>query len=215
MPERFECTSLAKKALYKYSSFPFLLLHKAVYQLNVRLSCNSSCYNLSQTVVVGCTILTLSHHRNCFTAVFQVPPGWAGARSKLRLDFMVLGRITRGRLTDNPCGRHAIRTNQQSTSINPPFLCRMRFLPQPSRFILGWDRHRTMLDCISPLLNPQIHLNTFLAGLCPQTGEPIAPPVHYVDLEGNCRKRKGKGERGRVRESGNNAPSVEMSSGFT
>ena len=24
MPERFECTSLTKKALYKYSSFPFL-----------------------------------------------------------------------------------------------------------------------------------------------------------------------------------------------
>jgi len=24
MPERFECTTLAKKALYKYSSFPFL-----------------------------------------------------------------------------------------------------------------------------------------------------------------------------------------------
>ena len=26
MPERFECTSLAKKVLYKYSSFPFLFL---------------------------------------------------------------------------------------------------------------------------------------------------------------------------------------------
>ena len=24
MPERFECTTLAKQALYKYSSFPFL-----------------------------------------------------------------------------------------------------------------------------------------------------------------------------------------------
>jgi len=28
MPERFECTSLAKKALYKYSSFPFLSFHQ-------------------------------------------------------------------------------------------------------------------------------------------------------------------------------------------
>jgi len=26
MAERFECTTLAKKALYKYSSFPFLFL---------------------------------------------------------------------------------------------------------------------------------------------------------------------------------------------
>jgi len=39
---------------------------------------------------------------------------------KLLLDFMVQGRITRGRHTDNPGGRHSIRTNQQSTSINPP-----------------------------------------------------------------------------------------------
>ena len=28
--------------------------------------------------------------------------------------------ITRGRHTDNPYGRHSVRTNQQSTSINPP-----------------------------------------------------------------------------------------------
>jgi len=32
----------------------------------------------------------------------------------------VLGRITRGRHTNNPGGRHSIWTNQQSTSINPP-----------------------------------------------------------------------------------------------
>jgi len=31
----------------------------------------------------------------------------------------VLGRITRGRHTDNLGGRHSIQTNQQSTSINP------------------------------------------------------------------------------------------------
>jgi len=33
---------------------------------------------------------------------------------------MVLGRITRDRHTDSLGGRHFIRTNQQSTSINPP-----------------------------------------------------------------------------------------------
>jgi len=33
---------------------------------------------------------------------------------------MVLGRITRGRHTDNLDGHHSIWTNQQSTSINPP-----------------------------------------------------------------------------------------------
>jgi len=56
---------------------------------------------------------------NRFTARFPGPPRWAGARRKLLLDFMMLGRITRGRHTDNPCRRHSIWTNQQSTSINP------------------------------------------------------------------------------------------------
>jgi len=48
----------------------------------------------------------------------------------------------RGRHTDNPAGRHSIRTNQPPTSIIPPFLCRMPFLLQPSQFILAWDRHQ-------------------------------------------------------------------------
>jgi len=39
---------------------------------------------------------------------------------KLLLDFMVLGRITRGRHTNNLGRRHSIQTNQQSISINPP-----------------------------------------------------------------------------------------------
>jgi len=33
---------------------------------------------------------------------------------------MVLGKITRRRQTDNPGERHSIRTNQQSTCIDPP-----------------------------------------------------------------------------------------------
>ena len=33
---------------------------------------------------------------------------------------MVLGRVTRGRHTDNLGVHHSIQTNQQSTSVNPP-----------------------------------------------------------------------------------------------
>jgi len=73
-----------------------------------------------------------SPHYNRFTALFPGLPKSVGARRKLHLDFMVLGRITRGRHSDNPGGRHSIQTNQQCTSINPPFLCWMPFLPQPS-----------------------------------------------------------------------------------
>jgi len=98
-------------------------------------------------VIVGWTLLIFcsqrldwySNRHSHFTTLFPGPPGWAGARKKLILDFMVLGRITRGRHTDSPGGRHSIRTNQQSTSINPPFLRWMPFLPQPSKFFLAWN----------------------------------------------------------------------------
>ena len=42
----------------------------------------------------------------------------------------------RGRHNDHPAGPHSIRTNQQPTSIIPPFSCRIPFLPQPST--LSW-----------------------------------------------------------------------------
>jgi len=41
------------------------------------------------------------HHHNRFTALFPGPPGLAGARREL-LDFMVQGKINRGRHTDHP-----------------------------------------------------------------------------------------------------------------
>ena len=53
----------------------------------------------------------ISHNHNHFTALFPGPPGWAGARREL-LDFMVQGKINRGRHTDHPAGRHSIWTNQ-------------------------------------------------------------------------------------------------------
>jgi len=46
-------------------------------------------------------------HHNRFTALFLGPPWWAGARTEL-LDFMVQGKINRGRHADHPAGRHYI-----------------------------------------------------------------------------------------------------------
>ena len=51
------------------------------------------------------------HHHHRFTALFLGPPGWAGARREL-LDFMVQGKINRGRHTVHPAGRYSNRTNQ-------------------------------------------------------------------------------------------------------
>ena len=50
----------------------------------------------------------------------------------------------RGRHTDNPAGRHSIRTNQRPTSL-PPFLRQIPFLQQPLQFILAWDVHQICL----------------------------------------------------------------------
>jgi len=55
--------------------------------------------------------ITLLHIHNRFTALSSGSPGWAGARREL-MDFMVQGKINRGRHTDHPAGRHSIRTNQ-------------------------------------------------------------------------------------------------------
>jgi len=52
---------------------------------------------------------------------FPLPPGWAGARREL-LDFMVQGKINRGRHADHPAGRHSIRTNQCPPPSYPIFL---------------------------------------------------------------------------------------------
>jgi len=49
------------------------------------------------------------------------PPGWAGARREV-VDFVVQGKINRGRHTDHPAGRHSIRTNQCLPPPYPHFL---------------------------------------------------------------------------------------------
>jgi len=46
-----------------------------------------------------------------FYGPFLGPPGWAGARREL-LDFMVQGKINRGRHTDHLAGCHSIQTNK-------------------------------------------------------------------------------------------------------
>jgi len=76
------------------------------------------------TVVFRNLLLTKYHHPQPFYGHFNsrttLRPGWAGARREL-LDFMVQGKINRGRHTDHPAGRHSIRTN--SAHLNHPPCC--------------------------------------------------------------------------------------------
>ena len=81
---------------------------------------------------------THNHFMAPFSGTTQVNQCWKKSSSGLygsREDM-------RGRHIDNAAGRHSIRTNQQPASLIPPFLRRMPFLPQPSQFILAWDRHQ-------------------------------------------------------------------------
>jgi len=52
-----------------------------------------------------------THTHNRFTSLFLGPPRWAGATREL-LDFIVQGKINRGRHTEHPARCHSIRTNQ-------------------------------------------------------------------------------------------------------
>ena len=69
------------------------------------------------------------HHRN----LFPRPSGLAGARREL-LDFMVQGKINRGRHTDHLAGHHSIRTNQCPP---PPYPNSVKALKATSSFGLG------------------------------------------------------------------------------
>jgi len=67
---------------------------------------------------------SLTHSPQAFYGPFPEPPGWAGARREL-LDFVVQGKINKGRHTDqcdHPAGRYSIRTNQCPPPPFPHFL---------------------------------------------------------------------------------------------
>jgi len=80
-------------------------------------------------------LLPHHHNHNRFTALFPGLPGWARARREL-LDFMVQGKINRGRHTDHLAGCHSIQTKQclPPRTLSPPFFYRPDALPaaQPS-----------------------------------------------------------------------------------
>jgi len=87
--------------------------------------------------------LTHTRTHNHITTLFLGPPGWAGARRKSSCGLHGAKGDIRGRQIEHPAGRHSIQTNQRPTSIIPPFLRRMPFLPQTSNFILARDRNQT------------------------------------------------------------------------
>jgi len=64
-------------------------------------------------------------------ALFPGLPMWASARREL-LDFMVQGKINRGRHTDHPDGRYSIHTKQCPPPPSPIFY-RPDAIPAPNQ----------------------------------------------------------------------------------
>ena len=97
-----------------------------------------------------------THTHDHFTALFPGPPGWAGARSEL-LDFIVQGKINRGRQTDHPTGCHSIRTNQCPPPPSPYFLQAGCPSCRPTNSVKAlkatWCRHS---QTILPMLDSQV-----------------------------------------------------------
>jgi len=97
-----------------------------------------------------------THTHDHFTALFPGPPGWAGARSEL-LDFIVQGKINRGRHTDHPTGCHSIRTNQCPPPPSPYFLQAGCPSCRPTNSVKAlkatWCRHS---QTILPMLDSQV-----------------------------------------------------------
>jgi len=101
-------------------------------------------------------------HHNRFTAIFPGSPGWAGARREL-LDFMVQGKINRGRHTDHPAGRHSIPTNQCSPPPSPHNFYRLDALLATHPTV---SKHwRQFFDCRLELVCPSVRAN-----VCPYVG---------------------------------------------
>ena len=128
-------------------------------------------------VYVYCTCI--HHHcHNRFMALFPGPPGWVGARRKLFLDFMVLGRITRCRHTNNPRGATPCGPISNPPPSIPCIFTLDAFLLQPSQFTLAWDRHRSTLDCIPRWLACTVRVSLLLTGL------PAGHPMVFKLLRG-------------------------------
>jgi len=85
-----------------------------------------------------------------FYGPFRGPPGWASARREL-LDFMVQGKINRGRHTDHPAGRHSIGTNQCPPPPSPHFLQAGCPSCSPTNSVKALEGHSMSLAPLVPL----------------------------------------------------------------
>ena len=112
-----------------------------------------------------------TQHHNGFIALFPGPPGWGGARREL-LDFMVQGKINRGRHTDHPAGRHSKWTNQCPSPPSPIFY-RPDALPSAQPTVSEYWRQ---LNVTLLILHTNLHVTPIAAEVpsCWHCNQPVA-----------------------------------------
>jgi len=102
----------------------------AHYKCSMYLLLHMQCRNHSNRMSTGrnSIIITTTTTTTVLRSFFRDHPGEPVPEEKL-VDFMVQGKINRGRHTDHPAGCHSIRTNQCPAPPSPIFTGRMPFLP--------------------------------------------------------------------------------------
>jgi len=116
---------------YIHIKYPKEYVYKSVIPTRnhrVRLSMSTTLLLLLVTVSNISKIYAVEPPPQLFYGLFPGPPGWAGARREPR-DFMVQGKINRGRHTGYPAGRHSIRTKYTAHLHHPPFFYTPDALP--------------------------------------------------------------------------------------
>ena len=109
LPSSVSLTSILLQTIH-LTSFCFLVVVSVVISINA-----TDCLEKFFSNMICCVkrnIIPFSHH----TVILR-----PGARREL-LDFMVQGKINRGRHTDHTAGRHSIRTKQCPPPSSPCFL---------------------------------------------------------------------------------------------
>ena len=133
------------------------------------------------------------HTHNRFTAFFLGPPGCASARREL-LDFIMQGKINRGRHTDHSAGRHSIRTNQCPPPPSPHIFYRPDALPaaQPTaskhwrQEAKQWMEHIALMltsGLTSSFLHPR--QDSWLQGHCSHYAGYLTPVPRLTAMDDN------------------------------
>jgi len=126
MPAEGSVTTVKVREQNHHLDIFYRLIH-TVTHINNPHFCSTGPFQRLRGYSVTMPVRTTPHH-NRFTALFPGPPGWTSARREF-LDFMMQGKINRGRHTDHPAGRHSILTNQWLPPPSPHIFNRPYALP--------------------------------------------------------------------------------------